>query len=102
MYMTGYVGSCRLEEFSEEFQPSVMTDRELEKGNECLGNIFKNGVSSYGFIYIPFGWRSHEGSLKKLQMNEILNNYFSGTPEVERHDMIRGVLPYSSLKFGNI
>jgi hypothetical protein len=63
--MIGHVGSCRLTKSSEEFQLSVVTNMELEKGKECLGNPFKSGVSPYGFLYVPFSYNSHEGSLER-------------------------------------
>ena len=100
--MIGYVGRCRLMKFGEEFQPSVMMDRELKKGKEFLVNPFNCGVSPYGIVHVSFGCRSHEGSLKKSQMIGILGNVFQGTTYVECHETISGILPYTPLKFGNI
>jgi len=46
------MGSHRLAKSSEELQPNVMSNRELEKGKESFGNPFKSGVSPYRIINI--------------------------------------------------
>ena len=50
MDLVSYVARCGLVESSEELQDYVMTNRDLEKGNEFLDSLFKGGVSPYWLI----------------------------------------------------
>lgn len=69
MNMVSNVSTGGLVEFSEELQPSIVLESELEKGNKCIIYSFEGTICAIVFIDIPLGCGPSEDPLKEAYEN---------------------------------